>query len=315
MDNVSLIRSFAESAIAGQSVLLANVELRIEPIGDSLQLWSKQEGMVASARSIHDGPLISVKDTARHWSDLHGTLLLNGYLPTQPGLASGFYQYEAADIPKGYDVHYTDGLVFLQAWWRYQQQADPGLMGMLLWSQRTWQPIRTVECEDGYLTVSGWGNEVVLQPAQRIIWLIKATVAAPAPEKLSTTAELSLSDGESVSTTLLPLVNPAKCIGNYLVEAGLLSTAQVDVILLDQASTGLRFGEIVVSRGWLKEQTIEYLMKHLIAPQQSTPTTPHVAVEELPSPRPPRRSVDPSPGSVHDRETLVVSGMNGDESN
>jgi hypothetical protein len=313
MDNVSLIRSFVESAIAGQSVLLANVELRIEPIGDSLQLWSKQEGMVASARSIHDNPLIAVKDTARHWSDLHNTLLLNGYLPTQPGLASGFYQYEVADIPKGYDVHYTDSLVFLQAWWRYQQQEDPGLMGMLLWSHRTWQPIRTVDCEDGCLTVSGWGSEVMLHPAQRIIWLLKATVVTS--EMAEATTDASLLDTEQTSTTLLPLVNPAKCIGNYLVEAGLLSTAQVDVILLDQASTGLRFGEIVVSRGWLKEQTIEYLMKHLIAPQQSAPTLLQVAVEELPDHHPSRPPIDRdrSPASVHERETLVVSGINSDE--
>jgi hypothetical protein len=80
----------------------------------------------------------------------------------------------------------------------------------------------------------------------------------------------------------------------------------VDVILSDQAATGLRFGEIVASRGWLKEQTIEYLMKHLIAPQQSVPQLVGNSTEQLPERRPARQK-DLSLRSIHERETLVVS--------
>jgi hypothetical protein len=55
-----------------------------------------------------------------------------------------------------------------------------------------------------------------------------------------------------------------KRLGSYLIDAGLLSPSQVDVALNDQASTGLRFGEIIVERGWVKQQTIDYLHRKII---------------------------------------------------
>jgi hypothetical protein len=65
-------------------------------------------------------------------------------------------------------------------------------------------------------------------------------------------------------------VETHKPLGAYLVEAGLLTDAQVGVALADQGTTFLPFGEIVVTRGWVKEQTIEYLMQKVIIPERST---------------------------------------------
>ena len=59
-----------------------------------------------------------------------------------------------------------------------------------------------------------------------------------------------------------------KPLGEYLVEAGLLAPAQVTVALNDQTVTGLRFGEILAKRGWVREQTIEYLMDKVIEPER-----------------------------------------------
>jgi hypothetical protein len=59
-----------------------------------------------------------------------------------------------------------------------------------------------------------------------------------------------------------------KRLGGYLLEAGLLTTDQVDVALNDQHATGMRFGEVLVVRGWLKEKTIEWLMQRVILPEQ-----------------------------------------------
>ncbi len=59
-----------------------------------------------------------------------------------------------------------------------------------------------------------------------------------------------------------------KRLGGYLVDAGLLTPAQVDVALNDQKITGMRFGEILAARGWVKQQTIEYLMQKVILPEQ-----------------------------------------------
>jgi hypothetical protein len=63
--------------------------------------------------------------------------------------------------------------------------------------------------------------------------------------------------------------NNNKPIGMYLVEAGLLSEAQVGVALADQDVTSMLFGEILVTRGWVKAQTIEYLMQKIVLPERA----------------------------------------------
>lgn len=62
--------------------------------------------------------------------------------------------------------------------------------------------------------------------------------------------------------------NGFKRLGHYLVEAGLLTPDQVSVALNDQKATGMRFGDIVVARGWLKEQTIEWVMQKVVIPEK-----------------------------------------------
>uniref|UniRef100_B8HTB1 Uncharacterized protein n=1 Tax=Cyanothece sp. (strain PCC 7425 / ATCC 29141) TaxID=395961 RepID=B8HTB1_CYAP4 len=62
---------------------------------------------------------------------------------------------------------------------------------------------------------------------------------------------------------------PHKPLGAYLVEAGLLSQAQVEVILADQQFMEMAFGEIAATRGWVKQQTIEYVMQKVILPERA----------------------------------------------
>jgi ribosomal protein L37AE/L43A len=64
-------------------------------------------------------------------------------------------------------------------------------------------------------------------------------------------------------------VTESKRLGDYLVEAGLLTESQIEVALADQLTTDLRFGEVLVRRGWVKEETIEYLMQKVIVPERS----------------------------------------------
>lgn len=67
-----------------------------------------------------------------------------------------------------------------------------------------------------------------------------------------------------------PITNRAevKRLGNYLVEADLITQAQVDDALAAQAATGMRLGEVLVQRGWINQQTIEYLMAKIILPER-----------------------------------------------
>lgn len=68
---------------------------------------------------------------------------------------------------------------------------------------------------------------------------------------------------ESISALTTP-----KRLGSYLMEAGLLTQDQINVVLNDQQATGMRFGEIVIARGWLKEQTIEWIMEKVVEPER-----------------------------------------------
>jgi hypothetical protein len=63
-------------------------------------------------------------------------------------------------------------------------------------------------------------------------------------------------------------ITESKRLGDYLVEAGLLTVSQIEVALADQVTTQLRFGDVLIRRGWVKEETIEYLMKKVILPER-----------------------------------------------
>ncbi len=77
------------------------------------------------------------------------------------------------------------------------------------------------------------------------------------------------SDRYQVQT--VPTRVPIKRLGAYLVDAGLLTADQINVILNDQQATGMRFGEIVTARGWVKEQTIEWIVQKVVEPERHQP--------------------------------------------
>jgi hypothetical protein len=62
---------------------------------------------------------------------------------------------------------------------------------------------------------------------------------------------------------------PPRPIGSYLVEAGLITPAQVDVALNDQKfMDGMRFGDVLIARGWVKQQTLDFIVNRVIVPEQ-----------------------------------------------
>ncbi len=60
--------------------------------------------------------------------------------------------------------------------------------------------------------------------------------------------------------------NHRKPIGEYLKSAGLLSQEEIKSILEEQPQTSLRFGELVVQKGWLKQQTIDFVLHYIQFP-------------------------------------------------
>lgn len=56
-------------------------------------------------------------------------------------------------------------------------------------------------------------------------------------------------------------------LGSYLIEAGLITSNQLDEALREQKNnTHMRLGEILVKRGWIEQKTINYFIEKIIAP-------------------------------------------------
>jgi len=59
-----------------------------------------------------------------------------------------------------------------------------------------------------------------------------------------------------------------KPLGVYLVEAGIITSDQVNTALNEQKLSGRLLGEILANRGWVEQQTIEFLMAKVVLPEQ-----------------------------------------------
>ncbi len=89
--------------------------------------------------------------------------------------------------------------------------------------------------------------------------------------------------------------DPQRRLGSYLLEAGLISPAQIEVVLNDQQTMQeMRFGEVLVARGWIKPETIDFVMKRVVEPDRAS----HLFSEPRPpAPMPPAAAPPPPPTS------------------
>ena len=93
-------------------------------------------------------------------------------------------------------------------------------------------------------------------------------------------------------------------LGSYLLEAGLISDAQIEVVLNDQQiMQEMRFGEVLVARGWIKPETIDFVMRHVVEPDracqvdQKQPIVDKTRLTAPPEVSPPTFPTSPPPQS------------------
>ncbi len=278
MDDLELLQRFVSSYLSGQPTLLSNSDLRVEPISDTLQLLAKTEGLVATAKLAGEKRFTSIRFKSSFWPQLHEAMIAQKCLPIRQSKIAGFYEYEPIEIPDHYQVCFTDSLDLLQTWWSYKKNDKQlALMSLLFLHRGIWYPIRDIVCEHGTLTIKTAGYEQQIYPLDMLVWLQKTETKQPSsskkgkkqnmqPHLRSAKSEQYLSMHRRAMASHYP---DSKRIGGYLMDAGLLSPAQVEVVLSDQELTGMRFGEILVSRGWLKSQTIEFLFQNVILPHRT----------------------------------------------
>ncbi|WP_299411495.1 hypothetical protein [Acaryochloris sp. IP29b_bin.148] len=108
------------------------------------------------------------------------------------------------------------------------------------------------------------GSPYIQQDPPPVYWDCQECGWKDDPSQLIPTATINSTSNQKNFTD-------SKKLGNYLMEAGLLTAAQIEVALADQQITGMRLGEVLVRRGWVKEETIEYLMQKVILPERTSP--------------------------------------------
>jgi len=54
----------------------------------------------------------------------------------------------------------------------------------------------------------------------------------------------------------------------YLLESGLVTQAQLQVLQYDRQMTGKDFSEILMDRGWVRKKTLDFLVDRVIIPEQ-----------------------------------------------
>ncbi|ELS03067.1 putative low-complexity protein [Xenococcus sp. PCC 7305] len=74
--------------------------------------------------------------------------------------------------------------------------------------------------------------------------------------------------------SLLFSSNSNKPLGEILVEAGLVSLAQIEIALQEQSESNLKIGEILALHGWIKQETADFFVEQwvkLLAEEQKQP--------------------------------------------
>lgn len=60
------------------------------------------------------------------------------------------------------------------------------------------------------------------------------------------------------------IIQPQKnTLGYYLQQAAILDNAQIEVILAEQKTTGIRFGTVAVFQGFIKSTTLDFFLANL----------------------------------------------------
>lgn len=69
-----------------------------------------------------------------------------------------------------------------------------------------------------------------------------------------------------ISTT--PANKESKPLGCYLLEANLVTHAQLEEVLQEQQSVSKPIGKLLAERGWIHQNTVEYMMQNVVLPQR-----------------------------------------------
>jgi len=171
-DDITLIQTFVQNFSQGQAILLSNPNLRIESVGDTIQLLGKKEGLVVKGTLTEKPRSALVKRNSRYWELIHQALFAHSFFPIGQ-VKEGVYCYQYYPIPKNYQMHCTEAFDLWLAWCKQQnRKQDPGIsMNIIMLKQGTWKPVLEMDYSyDNSLYVKTIGETVTIDRTEMLIW-------------------------------------------------------------------------------------------------------------------------------------------------
>ncbi|RUT07620.1 hypothetical protein DSM106972_018800 [Dulcicalothrix desertica PCC 7102] len=168
LDDVSLIKEY----IQGKNKLGFNNNLRVEPVGETIQLLTKKGVMLASVNIASQFKVVLVRQDSNYWELINKILLENSLMPTGK-LVNELMRYEYHPIPRGYQINYAEANQLWQYWQRNINQNTDGTrrLNLLVFNPEGWQPIKDVGLSNETVFIKTYASDVVIHNCSRIAWL------------------------------------------------------------------------------------------------------------------------------------------------
>jgi hypothetical protein len=184
LDDISLIKEY----IQGKNKLGFNNNLRVEPVGETIQLLTKKGILLASVNIASQFKIVLVRQNSNYWELINKILLENSLMPTGK-LVNELMRYEYYSIPKGYHINYADANELWLFWQRNTQTTDTSRrLNLLVFNPDGWQPIRDIALSSETVFIKTYGSDITVHNCSRIAWLAPTREYFESPVPANTTS-------------------------------------------------------------------------------------------------------------------------------
>ncbi|MBD2210305.1 hypothetical protein H6G64_16410 [Calothrix sp. FACHB-156] len=162
-----------EQYIQGKIKLGFSQNFRIESIGETIQLLTKNGFFIATTNLADETRVFQVRQESHHWEFLNQILLDNKFMPTIKS-GSGLLQYEYYPLPKCYKMHYTEALDLWKFWRSHSHHKlnNCEQLNLLVLNNNNWQKIVDLAFSRESIFIKTAHDEIVVDNCDRVIWLL-----------------------------------------------------------------------------------------------------------------------------------------------
>lgn len=162
-----------EQYIQGKIKLGFSQNFRIESIGETIQLLTKNGFFIATTNLADETRVFQVRQESHHWESLNQILLDNRFMPTIKS-GSGLLQYEYYPLPKCYKMNYTEALDLWKLWRSHcnLKVNNCEQLNLLVLNNNNWQKIQDIAFSRESVFIKTPADEIVVDNCDRVLWLL-----------------------------------------------------------------------------------------------------------------------------------------------